>query len=112
LRALHAGADGVISGIAAAVPELLVALQSCAANPDDRCTAPLAAQMNEFIDWIDQFPPTVAIKEAAEMRRWLQSTVAVPLLGETAARLLSFREWFDAWLPATLALCKQATVRP
>ena len=63
------GANGAIFGTASAVPELLVALDAaiCAGTQDriDRLTA----RVNEFADWVEVFPMTVAIKEAARQRK-------------------------------------------
>jgi dihydrodipicolinate synthase/N-acetylneuraminate lyase len=101
---LEAGADGVVSGVAAAVPELPVAMQRAQKAGDTGLSARLAARLDDFLPWTDRFPATIAIKEAAEMRRWIRSSVALPLSPATQERLLAFRGWFEAWLPETLAL--------
>ncbi len=102
-RALQSGADGVVSGVAAAIPELPVAMKNAPQSEE------LAARLEEFLPWIDQFPATIAIKEAAEVRGWLRSTVACPLAPETQERLLNFRQWLENWLPETLSLCARSS---
>jgi 4-hydroxy-tetrahydrodipicolinate synthase len=103
-RALQEGTDGLVSGAAAAIPELVVAIQKSGGTQND-----LIARLDEFLDWVDQFPATVVIKEAAEARRWVQSTVALPLSQHTEQRLAEFRTWFSGWLPGTLEACSVRT---
>jgi dihydrodipicolinate synthase/N-acetylneuraminate lyase len=107
-QAFKAGVDGVVSGLAAAVPELPVAMLRAAKAGDMELTATLATQLDAFLVWLDRFPSTVAIKEAAEMRHWIRSTVALPLSPATADDLVAFRAWFETWLPETLSLSAKA----
>lgn len=109
-RSLQAGTDGVVSGIAAALPELPVAMKRARQKDNVEVLAQLDGRIAEFLDWISQFPTTVAIKEAADARGWVRNAVATPLHPATAGNLLRFRAWFSAWLPQTLALC--TSVRP
>lgn len=107
-RAFRAGADGVVSGVAAAIPELPVAIQRAVEARDSILTEDLARRMEEFLQWVERFPTTVIIKEAADVRRWIRSTVAVPLNSSATEQLVAFRGWFEAWLPETLALSARA----
>jgi 4-hydroxy-tetrahydrodipicolinate synthase len=109
-EALREGADGIVSGIAAAVPELPVAMQRAAPSGDAELSAKLGDALRGFLQWVDRFPTTVAIKEAAEIRRFLRNTVSLPLSGPTDEQLIAFRSWFETWLPETLALCAAASV--
>src|SRR5581483_4240625 len=54
-RALAAGADGVISGCACAIPEVPVALAKAIAAGDDRRTSEIDGRLREFIDRIERF---------------------------------------------------------
>jgi 4-hydroxy-tetrahydrodipicolinate synthase len=92
LRALHAGADGVLSGCACAVPELLVALYR-ERSPE------INARLNEFIDWIEKFPTPVGIKRAVELRGQKAGGFSTPLAPETAQLLEAFSHWFSRWHP-------------
>jgi dihydrodipicolinate synthase/N-acetylneuraminate lyase len=108
-RGLLAGADGVVSGISAALPELPVAMQRAVAAGRLEAADRLAVRVKEFLNWVDQFPATVVIKYAAELRGWLGAELAVPLGRNACERIGAFREWFVPWLPQTLAEC--ASVR-
>lgn len=96
------GADGVISGCACAVPELLVALDRAIAGGDDVRRECLDARLHEFIAWVDSFPAPVAIREALSMRGIGTGPHAVPLSPEEQRRLTHFRNWFGEWLPEVL----------
>jgi dihydrodipicolinate synthase/N-acetylneuraminate lyase len=101
-RAKPLGADGMVSGVAAAVPELMVALdRALNANDLDRASR-LNAFLDEFISWIDQFPAVVGIKRAAVARGWKLDHSAIPFDEQTAAKLRDFEHWFVEWLPAVL----------
>jgi 4-hydroxy-tetrahydrodipicolinate synthase len=97
VRARLEGASGLVSGVASAVPELLVALD--AAVRGDRpldCRERLEARVHEFIAWILRFPMPVGIREATRLRGLKTGPFALPV----DERLLAeFREWFLAWLP-------------
>ena len=99
-RARLEGATGIVSGVACAVPELLVALDS-GDRPElarsGACRERLESRLLEFIAWIDRFPVPVGIREATRMRGLKTGPFALPV----DERLLAeFREWFLAWLPA------------
>ncbi len=107
VNARRMGANGAIFGTASAVPELLVALDAaiCAGTQDriDRLTA----RVNEFADWVEVFPMTVAIKEAARQRKLKVGALAVPLGERGERKLAEFSEWFRGWLPEVLRECGQ-----
>jgi len=97
-RARRAGADGVVSGVACAVPELLLGLDRAIARHDEAETARLDARLHEFLERIDSFPTPVAIKAALAARGIKTGPPPVPLARETQAALDEFREWFRAWV--------------
>ncbi len=92
-------AVGVLSGCAAAVPELICALDVAVASGDAAREAVLAARLGEFIAWLDRFPTPFGVEEACRMRK-------LPARPETAwlgtAPLEDFRRWFPDWLPQVL----------
>jgi 4-hydroxy-tetrahydrodipicolinate synthase len=105
-QALRAGAAGIISGVASAVPELLVAIDAAAISTGDARVDALNARLQEFIDRIEPLPVPVGIREAAGARGLKPGPHATPL-GETALkRLVDFRQWFTAWLPGVLEECR------
>jgi len=97
-RARACGADGVISGIACAVPELLLSLDRAIARQDEAETARLDARLHEFLERFQQFPTPVAIKVALAVRGLKIGPPPVPLARETRVALEAFREWFRGWL--------------
>jgi len=99
-RARQAGAHGVVSGVACAVPELLVALDRAIRKNQVKDVERLDARLQEFIVWHDRFPTPVAIKTAARERGLKVGPLAMPLAPPSQKCLEEFREWFKGWLPA------------
>src|SRR5579884_1964916 len=64
-RARLAGAAGAVSGVAACLPELLVAFDRALARGDAPAAAAALARVEEFLAWYREFPAPAAIKEAA-----------------------------------------------
>ncbi len=106
-RARLAGADGVISGIASAIPELHVALDRALLAGQAERAGRLDRRLQEFAAWIGEFPAPVAIREAAAMRGVRPGPPASPPGPETMRKLAEFAEWFRVWLPAVLQECAE-----
>jgi 4-hydroxy-tetrahydrodipicolinate synthase len=94
VQALNAGADGVISGAACAVPELFVAMARRGEHIDD-----LNARMLEFVEWTEKFPTPVVVKRAVELRGQRSAPPLTPLAAGTGKALEEFSAWFTGWLP-------------
>ncbi|MGA2131465.1 MAG: dihydrodipicolinate synthase family protein [Bryobacteraceae bacterium] len=97
-QARRAGADGVVSGVACAAPELLVALDRAVQQGAQAEAERLDARLHEFLARLERFPTPVAIKAAMAVRGLKTGPPPVPLALETQAALDEFREWFRAWL--------------
>ncbi len=108
LRSRLAGADGIVSGVAAAVPELLVAIDRAIRTGDSERAAGLNARLEELLEWIEKFPATIAIKQTAVARGWKLNQFPFPLDDDTQAGLAGFHHWLRAWLPAVLSECSEA----
>jgi 4-hydroxy-tetrahydrodipicolinate synthase len=104
-RSRAAGADGIISGAASAVPELLVAADRAIRLGQTERTQMLDCRLREFLQWMDLFPIPVAIREAAALRGLRVGEGAAPLGPESQRRLCEFREWFRGWLPKVEKEC-------
>jgi dihydrodipicolinate synthase/N-acetylneuraminate lyase len=104
-EARRLGANGAIFGTAAAVPELLVALDEAICAGDSIRIHRLTARVTEFVDWIEIFPMTAGIKAALKQRKLKMGALAVPLGESGDRRLAEFSEWFRGWLPEVLREC-------
>ncbi|MGE5644680.1 MAG: dihydrodipicolinate synthase family protein [Acidobacteriota bacterium] len=102
LRGRMAGADGTVSGVASAVPELLVALDRAIAGADTERAQALDCRVHEFLDWLYAMPAPVAIRQACELRGIRVGQPAVPPGPETQRKLSDFIAWFPGWLDAVL----------
>jgi 4-hydroxy-tetrahydrodipicolinate synthase len=96
------GSDGIVSGVASALPELIVALEKAISSGAAQKRDKLDARLQEFIAWIARFPFPFAIKEAVNLRGMKTGPHALPPSTETERTLGEFREWFRAWLPEVL----------
>ena len=100
-----AGADGIVSGVAAAVPELIVAIERAVLANELERARHLNTRLGEFVEWVNRFPGTVAIKQAAVARGWKLNHFAFPLGPETTADMETFQQWLRSWLPSVLNEC-------
>jgi dihydrodipicolinate synthase/N-acetylneuraminate lyase len=104
-RSRASGACGIVSGVAAAVPELIVAIDHAARQVRQERVGLLDEELQKFLDWSARFPATVGIKQASVLRGWNQDHFAVPLDDEDLADLDRFKAWFRDWLPGVLKEC-------
>lgn len=102
------GADGIVSGVGAAVPELIVAIERAVLTNNPQRAQILNARLGEFLDWVNRFPATIAIKQAAVARGWQLDGFALPLGAETTTELEGFHQWLRSWLPSVLRECADA----
>ncbi len=109
--ALRSGVPGAVSGVACAVPELMVALFHAIQTEDDIAAAQLESEVNTFVDWIDQFPVPVGISAACEVRGDKVGPPAIPLNAAQFESLETFKNWFVSWLPYVLNLHARSLTR-
>lgn len=103
IRAFSAGADGVVSGVAGAVPELIVSLDRALRMNDLETAGRLNTRLTEFIGWIEKFPATLGIKRAACVRGWKLDHASIPFDQDTLTQISAFERWFREWLPVVLS---------
>lgn len=96
-------AVGVISGCAAAIPELICALDAAVVAGNTEREALLAGHLGEFITWLNRFPTPYGVEEAARLRK-LPTRPDSSWLG--GAPLEEYRAWFLNWWPGVLQDCK------
>jgi len=97
------GADGIISGVAAGVPELIVALDRAILACNSTKAGILNAHLRALLKTLGRFPAPVASVQAAIARGWRKDEGALPFDNQTKAALEDYRRWFDQWLPQVLA---------
>lgn len=105
-RLRSASGDGVVSGIACAVPELVVRLNRAIQDGDQPMQSRLLARIEEFLVWFFRFPAPVAIKEAMRLRKVNSGALAAPLGPEGTRMLAEFGAWFQGWLAAVVKECR------
>lgn len=103
----RSGADGIVSGVAAAVPELMVALDRTLAARASDTAARLEHSLFEFLSWLEKFPATVAIKQAAVVRGWKLDHSPFCFDEATHNDIRAFRRWVDEWLLRVLGECAE-----
>ena len=103
VRARTAGADGIISGVAGAIPELVVALDRAVSCRDKKQTKLLDGHLQQLLKYLSKFPAPVATRHAAIARGWKLDHEALTFDANTRTELAKFRSWFQQWLPAVLA---------
>jgi dihydrodipicolinate synthase/N-acetylneuraminate lyase len=96
------GADGVVSGCAGVLPELLVGIENSILAEDARRAQSLDQRLREFLVWIERFPATLGIKLALAARGLPAGLESAPL-GPTTRRLADeFQGWFGEWYPVVV----------
>ena len=101
------GAHGAVSGVATALPELMVAFDRAIVAGDVERKQQLDARLREFLVWCDLFPWPTAAKEALKQRKLKSGALATPLSPEGERKLAEFAEWFRGWLPVVLKECRE-----
>jgi dihydrodipicolinate synthase/N-acetylneuraminate lyase len=105
-RARLAGADGVISTAACAVPELVLAIEAAViANNAARVEA-LDRRLHEFIAQTQKFAAPIGIKEALTLRKIESGAPAIGLGSQETEQRDEFLAWFRAWLTIVQDECK------
>jgi len=110
LRGRLAGADGIVSGVAAALPELLVAMERAIRASDLDRAKRLNARLEEFLVYVNRFPATAVIKQTANARGWRLGDFALPFDDLTRQEFTAFERWLDQWLPEVLPECTEDRV--
>ena len=91
--------DGVVSGVACVVPELVQAIYSHPAG--SRELAQRSSQLDELLEQLGHFPTPWALKWIAEERGLLSAHFALPLSLQRRTGAAALKQWCSTWL-ATL----------
>jgi len=88
--------DGIVSGVACALPELVTRLFE--STPGSEEFHQSTRLMKELLSRLEQFPAPWGVKWAVEARGVSQATFAQPLSERRAEQGREFIAWFQAWL--------------
>jgi 4-hydroxy-tetrahydrodipicolinate synthase len=100
--------DGAVSGIASAVPELLVGLNRAIGRNSQDVVTRLETRLQQFIAWTDRLAVPVCVKEAAAVRGLKVGPHAISPRGAKERTISEFREWFKPWLSDVQRECNHA----
>jgi len=88
--------DGVISGVACVVPELILPL--FANPPVSAAFQQTAERLQQFIAKINVLPSPWGLKAVAEARGISAATYALPLSKNRESQIRKTQEWFNSWI--------------
>lgn len=89
--------DGVISGVAGVVPELILALYSLRGHPQSEEFTQASRALDDFIAHADVFPTPWALKWIAEARGIAPANFAQPVSTRRMRQARDFQQWFQSW---------------
>ena len=93
----HCAGREVVSAAACAVPELAVALDASLSAHRQEEARRLNSRLEEFLAWVDRFPPFALIRIATALRGIKTGPLAMPLPAEKQKKMDEFKEWFKGW---------------
>lgn len=105
LACKRAGANGIISGAASAIPELMVALDRAFGTGAEADVCRFEKYVVEFLDQAEVLPWPVMVKEAARLRGVKAGAFAAPPGEEGERKLAEFSDWFRNWWPGVMREC-------
>jgi 4-hydroxy-tetrahydrodipicolinate synthase len=85
--------DGVISGVACALPELILAVHGAALGRDGALTGQLQASLNAFLDQMNSLPFPWALKAVSNVRQIMESTYSQSVSPQRQVQLREFEIW-------------------
>jgi 4-hydroxy-tetrahydrodipicolinate synthase len=88
--------DGVVSGVACALPELMTRIFS--STPGSEGFMHDWALLDEFIKKLSQLPTPWGLKVVSELRGFTHASFPFPLSSERRAEIESLRDWSSEWI--------------
>jgi len=87
--------DGVVSGVACALPELMLALFET--NGEGQTFSTKTALLNEFIDHLGALPTPWGLKVTSAVRNFTRESYPFPLSLQRQTEISELRKWFQDW---------------
>ena len=94
---IHEVCDGVVSGVACVLPEVILALYSQASATGSQEFATASRLLDEFITQLNAFPTPWGLKWIAESRGILKATFAQPVAPRRIEEAADMSAWFIGW---------------
>jgi 4-hydroxy-tetrahydrodipicolinate synthase len=94
--------DGIISGVACVLPEVISTLYAQREKTDSAEFAETAKLLDEFIVQLNLFPTPWALKWIAEARELFPARIALPVSEERKRASQQMMTWMRGWLPVAL----------
>lgn len=92
--------DGVVSGVACALPELMTRIFS--SIPGSADFTRYCQSLDEFIERLGPLPTPWGLKVVSDMRGFTQASYPFPLSPQRETEMQSLREWSSRWIGHTL----------
>ncbi len=86
--------DGMISGVACALPELIQAVFQAASGQDGRRTVELKTILDTVLDRLNALPVPWGLKVVSSLRKITQSAFCQPLSADRRTQLKELGQWF------------------
>jgi 4-hydroxy-tetrahydrodipicolinate synthase len=98
--------DGVVSGVACALPEVIQALYAEAKTTGSAEFARASGLLDQFIEQLGPFPTPWGLKWMVEARGVMKATFSQPVTKHRLEQSRSMAAWLEGWLPDALAAMK------
>jgi dihydrodipicolinate synthase/N-acetylneuraminate lyase len=108
LPALMARWNGVISGIACFVPELISAISRAYRSGDQSLAAAEQVKLDELIEWVVKLPIPWAVRAGLAARGIANGPMHVPPSADRIAMIQQFQNWLGPWLIEHSVVSKSA----
>jgi 4-hydroxy-tetrahydrodipicolinate synthase len=95
--------DGVISGIACVLPELVQDIYALREQPESAEFRKCSQLLNQFIEQLNLFPAPWGLKWISEARGITQAVLAQPASERRSQQRREFVEWFLHWRGAVIS---------
>jgi 4-hydroxy-tetrahydrodipicolinate synthase len=94
--------DGVVSGVACAVPEVIQALYAQRERPASQPFQQASKLLDEFIEQLNPFPTPWGLKWAIAARNIIPATFSQPVTAHRLEQSVAMATWLRSWLPSVI----------
>lgn len=95
--------DGVVSGVACVLPELISAVYAARSDPSSARFGRASQLLSEAVAQLNAFPTPWGLKWLAEARGLAPATFAQPVSDHRAAEGDAFVKWAEQWFPPAMS---------